>query len=200
MRCLAIITVAVIVVGCGDHASTDVQGYYEWMNDPSNGCVRTSTVNGLRLELKYLAPAYLRYQRERSDSSVVANAPGNDSTVCFLMSIAPADSTGGDIMLRGVASDDDFTSRAMNLNFEIKDMVSINYGGHRYPVLLATLENVYGLSKKRDVMLVFPKIQSYWKEDGDADLVFDDRIFDTGISHFAFHIRDLNRAPASIHS
>jgi hypothetical protein len=116
------------------------------------------------------------------------------------MSIAPADSAAGDVMMQGISSEDEFTARAMNLNFEIKEMLAIRYGGTDHPVLLAALENVYGLSKKRDVMIVFPRIASAWKDDGDADIAFDDRIFGTGISHFIFHVRDLNRAPASIHS
>jgi hypothetical protein len=194
--CIAVVALTSLAA-CGDGRTTDIHGYYEWMNDPANGCVRTSDINGVRIEMKYLAPAYLQYQRRDGDDQ---GTQGNDSTVCFLMSIAPSDTSGGDIMTHGVVSEGAFTARAMNLNFEIRDMLSIRYGGKEYPVLLTTLENVYGLSKKRDVMLVFPRIPPYWSEKADVDIVFDDRIFGTGINHFTFRIRDLHLVPNSIHS
>lgn len=210
VRLLPTVAVAALLglgaAGCGGN---DPMGeYYEELADPANGLVRQTTARGLKLTMKYLPGEYMAFQerRDRPEGGAEPEAVASEgmlssdrdysSSIHFLLSIAPEDpDKGGDVMTRGVSSSEDLTRRAMDLNFAIREMVTAHYGGEVVPAALATMENTYGLTPKRDIVIAFPKLEGKWREGEEVDLVFDDRIFKTGINHFRFRISDLEHAP-----
>lgn len=183
-----------LLYGCG---SDNANPYLEKLNDPDNGLMKSVAAKGIRFTMKYLPPEYQLDQQHRDPSTRATDSSGAGyrSSLSFLLSIAPEDEEhGDDIMLRDVSSPEGLTSRSIDLNFAIREMLVARYDGKDVAAVLATMENVYGLSKKKDVMVVFPRLQDHWKADGDLELIFDDRVFHTGNHHFRFRIHDLEQA------
>jgi hypothetical protein len=193
-RALLFLAASLILAACGKEGPKDLTEYYRWVNDPEHGLIRHHEVNGITLTMKYMPPSYLAHQ-------YVAATPGitqaqKDSvmqsyrnSLCFLLTIGVGDSTG-DIMTRGIGSYEEFSQRAMRLNFEMQNYVTLRAGEKDYRPALAIMENTYGMTPKRDVVLVFADDASLRAADT-LDVRFNDTIFETGISHYEFLRKDM---------
>jgi len=192
---------ALAFISCTTPDSLDIREYYEWMNDPEHGLVRIREIGDVRLTVKYLPSDYLAWlyvQSEgRSDrtfrdsmNAVYRNSLG------FLLTLSPVapEGTGRDIMLSGVSSYQEYVSKFMVMNFRIPELVKLHADGYESSPVLANSENSYGLTTKRDVMLIFPDNPKIWRSQS-LTISFDDRIMETGISRFTFNCKQLQSIP-----
>ena len=186
--------------GCGEERLQTTTDLLEFLDDPENGLVKERHTKEIRWGLKYLPSEYLtlnylrsldQYDQKIKDSVVDSYA----NTICFLLTVAPEQTGSEDVIYKGIRSSEEFQSRAISLNFAVKDLVTLNYGGLQAPAVVSTMENTYGLSNKRDIMIIFAKDHHAWQKADTFDCVFDDRIFNTGIHHFMFTSRDVKRLP-----
>ena len=171
-----------------------------WIGNPEHGLVRERSGAGIRWTAKYVPHDYLaaRYLEsldsysEATRDSVMASYA---NTLCFLLTVTPESEEESDVMYRGVGSFEEFRSRAMSLNFKVKDLMTLNYGGKQTPAVISTMENTYGLHQRRDVMVIFARDEEAWERADTIDCVFDDRIFNSGIHHFTYTVDDIRRIP-----
>lgn len=200
---------AVVYLLFFDHSPMPVDDFTQWMGDPQNGISKGKYVNGLHISLKYLPPDYLVYsdlkKNLHTDKQFVPTTVGVDSlrrlyalSLTFLLSIGPDErgGAGADVMLRDITSYPDFVNRAMTLNFEMEKFISLRLGSDIYPPILTNLENTYGLSAARNIVLVFPRpTQHSTAKREDYEIVWNDMLYTTGIHHFLFSSRDIESIP-----
>lgn len=188
-----------IFISCDDEVSSEID-LLDWVNDCDNGLLISKRVYGLKMELKYLPPAYLAYKDaavDKSDFDSLFNIYNNSYS--FLMTIGPDEEKGADfdIMFADVNNYEEYDERVQNLNFNIKEYVCLQTEKKKYLPVLSNLENTYGLDKARTIYLVFTKDNE--NDDlfcsGKIDIVFNDELFSTGIHHFVFNKNNIDNIP-----
>ena len=192
---------------CQERAASfkDVHELSKWMNNPKNGLVKTKSISGIKLTVRYLPAEYVAYQ-ELKDNENTSDAAKDSvlalykNNLTFLFSIGPDESYSSeiDIMRLGIGNYDEYSERALKLNFGMDEYVILKMGERKYQPVLSTLENVYGLSKQRNIYFVFApeEPEADFRKNEKLDFVFDDEIFNTGISHFIFLSENIKKIPS----
>jgi hypothetical protein len=212
---LLVATTVLVATGTGyllfcNHSSIPVDEFTRWMGDSRNGISKDKYVNGLHICLKYLPTDYLVYSDLKKsfhmNKQFIPTAAITDSlkqlyalSMTFVLSIGPdeRDTVGADIMMRDVTSYPDFVNRAIALNFEMEKFISLRSGAHIYPPVLTNLENTYGLSTARNIVLVFPRPNRHNSaEKEEYEVVWNDMLYTTGIHHFIFSAHDIESIPS----
>lgn len=186
-----------ILPGCASHTVSDVQGYQQWFAEKENPCRTSKRVVDMLISMKYLPPEFLALKdHEAAGGKLSYDSLYNNykHSVTFLMSfVSIQGQEGEDVMYKDLSNYKEYLERNMTLNFDMESRVQLKSDfGSCYPVL-SSMENTYGLSKGRDVYLVFSSReesydlykQPYW------DLIYQDDIYQTGILHFTFQYPDI---------
>ena len=193
---------------CEKERRLPVKSYLKWVNEPENGLVKTKYVNGLELKIKYLSPEYLAW-RELSDK------PGNSvmekdsllhryrQSLSFLLSIGPDErkKSGSDIMMQDISNYKEYTERSLTMNFDMEQYIRLKAGKSEYRPVLSALENTYGLSSGRNILLVFTPLATgdqTFKQSGELDFIYADELFGLGTNHFVFTKKELSSIPELI--
>ena len=161
---------------------------------PSDPLLRTHVYHDLKFEARF------KPSEDAQPSSSLVHAASlsgeQGKALSFELRIAPKEECGGDIMLRGVRSMEDYTARMMELNFYLDEALYLQLDGKKVPPRLVHMENTYGLSNYRIVQIAFAgaEVDRLCAEAADIDLVFRDPVFDTGISHFVFDGKEIAKA------
>ncbi|MGE3801223.1 MAG: hypothetical protein AB7H80_09400 [Candidatus Kapaibacterium sp.] len=190
------------IMSCSEDVDTP-DDMLTWLNESERGLVHERTGAGIRWNVKYLPHDYLaaRYLQSVEHPTEAIRDSALESyknTICFLLTVAPEAEGEGDVMYRGVGTFEEFESRAMALNFEVKDLMRLTYGGVETPAVISTMENTYGLNNRRDIMVIFAKDESAWSKADTIDCLLDDRIFNSGIHHFVYRKEDIDKIPVLI--
>lgn len=173
-----------------------------------NGLVRSHTANGIITTVQLL-PAGLCALREAramvgADSCALDTAyahalNSHAKQLTLIVNLAPsADAAGSDIMTAGVANEREFIQQAFDLNFNFDLRAELHCDGQRYEPVLSALENTYGLTKDRNITLVFVPTDTadeHLSHSEHIELTIDNDILGTGKQHFLFDRADLDRAP-----
>lgn len=205
MRLPLILLLFAIICSCSEQSSfSDPSEYFGFLNSPSNGLVMEREVNGVRFKARYLPPDYQAYielsrkgnfSPEERDSLIKYYS----NSITFLLTASPTEETGkkNDIMYRGVNSYQEYHERAFQMNFGVENMVELLVDSVSYAPVLTNLENVYGLTEGRNILLVFAAGtgNEQVKNSRKLDLVFTDALFDTGINHFVFDSKKIRQVP-----
>lgn len=192
--------------GCQENMQTidKADDFYRWLNNPANGLLKTRYIAGIRLTVKHLPAQYLAYRELKDEEAVTASYKDSvlalyKNNLTFLLTIAPDERKlpDVDIMSLGIRDYNEFKARAARMNFGMKEYVSLKIAARKYQPVLSTLENVYGLSKHRNIYIVFNPGEDPegFKNAEKLDFVFNDEIFNTGISHFIFHKTNIDGIP-----
>lgn len=175
--------------------------YSRWINDPTHGLIAERQVNDLKLTVKYLPPEYLasRESQGLSQSAKDSLTKIYSESKTFLLTIGPSgkEEKKGDLMFRNISNYQQYKERSYAMNFEMEDYVSLSAENEIYRPVLFTLENTYGLEEGRSVYLVFNDEKKGEKLNTakELDIVFNDELFETGLSHFTFSKKDIDRLP-----
>lgn len=185
-----ILLLLILLGGCENGTADNVAEYMQWLGDPEHGLMQSRSINGLRVTAKYLPPEYQAYQRIKGGEET---SPDDLLKECekyeTVMLSFGFEGRSGDVMLAGIGSYQEFSERALELNFNMGEYVSlVTDGGTSYKPVLATLDNTYGLAETRNVVLVFVD-EHHHTALGEAktlDLIYNDNVFNTGVHHFVF--------------
>lgn len=194
-------------VQCSNNPGNKTE-YIKWLNTEENNLVKTKYINGLEISVKYMPPEYLAYLETKNQSS--CNEKCRDSILAtykdamtFLMSIGPDErkEINNDIMFKNIGNYEEYKERVMTMNFEMDEFITLFAGNKEYKPILTNMENTYGLTKHRNIILVFAddekmKTENGLKESGEFDLVYEDELFELGINHFVFNKKDINNIPS----
>ena len=191
---------------CRHTLISNEQEYLNWLRNEKNNLIKTKYINNLKISARFLPAEYLVYKEIKGDLKKENRNHEIDSllniysqSLTFIITISPDDREGEqfDIMYFNIENKEDYYERAHKLNFNISEYISLTTRKSEYAPVLHTLENTYGLSNSRNIYIVF----SETADNGDLfssktlDLVFNDLIFETGISHFIFKKFDLTKIP-----
>ena len=198
------ITLVMLLNACGQTTISSYDDYLQWLNDVENGLVVNKEVNGITLKVKHLPAHYLAYQdlsnkpfikKEVADSIINKYS----KSLTFLVTIGvDGQIKKGDVMYQGVRDYEAYKERLYAMNFDIEEDISITMDGLTYQPVLSHLENGYGLTDSRNIMVVFvphTKEEAVFYASQDIQFTYDDEIFNTGINHFQFNRSDINRVP-----
>ena len=176
---------------------------YKWMNNPDKGLIKVRRINGLKLTVKYFPAEFLLYKELKTYEEV--NLSLKDSLMewykfnhTFLMNISldEENSKDIDVMRYGVKNYEEYREKFLSMNFDLAQFITLKINDQKLTPVLASLENVYGLSNDRNIHLVFSPGKEGINDFETMDLIYNDEIFDTGINHFVFQKRDLDSAPS----
>jgi hypothetical protein len=190
---------------CGGRKQLTAKEYMAWYQDPENGLIRTKEVNGYLIKVKYIPADYQIYKdmagaKGSKRDSVAAYYKDN---VSLLLSISPIGTKDRErnIMYDGLEKFEDYKKRVFDLNFNMEELVELKLGeGISLAPSIYNVENTYGLSKELNFNIVFSPsaaVKSFESYDK-IDIVLNDYIFETGISHFVFEKKELEKLPILI--
>jgi hypothetical protein len=176
---------------------------YKWMADEKNGLVKSKDMGRVIFKIKYLPPEYVAFneiKNKKNYSKATVDSLVNEfsKTKNFLMTFEFKDkSTGDNVLMNGTENYNEYKERIEKLNFGLDEYLSMNTDKGEFIPLLWTLENTYTLGDKRSLYIVFGdnKSESVLLNAPELDLVFNDEIFYTGISHFVFKKDQLDAVP-----
>lgn len=205
MRCVLFIYALVLLTSCSNEVPTGISQLQEYVAEPGNGLIRSRTVEGIRTTVS-LYPPELNALREAKSSAIghelVELIEQHAGQFYFVVNLATDGvARTGDVMYTGVRDVEAFKQQAYDLNFAWEDMVSLRCGDATYRPVLSTLENTYGLTKDRNVVLVFTPPG---KDDPDffsspfIELEITNDLFGTGVQHFKFRRSDLQKVQQAI--
>jgi hypothetical protein len=180
-----------------------VKSIYQWINNPANGLIRSRTIEGFTLTLKYLPPQFVALrdtkESEKPDEKTYDSLLNlYNKSYTFLLTIASTENADkNDPMYAGLEGIPDFKVRAGILNFDMPDYISIKTPTSEYRPVLTSMENTYGLKGQRNIYMVFTDdaAENNLMQEKELDIVFNDEIFQTGISHFVFNKDELQSVP-----
>jgi hypothetical protein len=191
------------LASCQDKIES-MKSLYGFINDPDNGLIKTKTIEGIKLTVKYLPAEFLALRETRELET--KNKGTYDSLLnvykkshTFMLSIASQEDTvSNDPMYEGLRDYNEYRERAISMNFNMSDYVSIRTTTQEFAPVLSSMENTYSLRGQRNIYLVFTDESGSGElmRDNQIDFVFNDDIFQTGINHFVFQQENLQRLPA----
>ncbi len=200
MRVIFGILIGLSFLSCS-RSSLEPKAYIKWVGQEENGLIKVKDVGGLNLAVKYIPNDYLVYKDIKSQKLECSNAV-KDSLMefykhgyAFLLTMGPTNKEHGDIMMANVGSKEEFNDRVMEMNFNIQEYIHIEVNGKEIYPALASLDNIYGLKNERSIYVLFTD------EDGEINkadhyaFVYDDQIFNTGISKFKYLSSDIKSIP-----
>lgn len=192
-----LLNASLILSGCSKGFSNE-KDLYSWMNNKKNGLVKVKEINGIKLTVKYLPSQYLAYKELKNTGAKHQNIDSlnkwYENTHSFILNIGLIEEAAADvdIMKLGVSNYEEYREKFMTMNFDMGQYISLKINNKEFSPVLANLENVYGLAGDRNINLVFPKDDLPAEE---IDLIFNDEIFNTGITHFTFKPKDAESLP-----
>ncbi len=171
--------------------------FYKWWNEQDNGLVKSKTINDFKVTVKFMPPEYLTYNEVKENRKLnidtIRKKYFNSRT--FLLTIEPVDSRKDvDLLFQGIISLGEYKERVMKLNFSPGDFIKIKTNTREYFPVLSTMENVYNIDVKKNLYLVFSNEDNLLDEP-ELDFVFNDQIFETGITHFLFQKKNMDNIP-----
>ncbi len=192
-----------LVSSCGKQELT-VSEFYTWHEDEGNGYHHVKRVGDLEFDIKYLPAEYLAYQELQEEGQWTEQQMDSimqfyENNLAFLLTIGPADDAKEmfDITKVGVLNYEEFDERARNLNFGMKEHLTLAANGREWKAVLCEMENVYGLSYHRTFNIVFSPAEDLneLKELKKFKFTIDDEIFNSGKNSFAFNMENLVPVP-----
>lgn len=196
--------IAMFFFSCNEEKVASVAEYSKWLNNPDNGLVVVRRVNGLKLSVKYLPADFLKYKDMQGDEAEQKELKEmNDkykNTLTFLMTVGPDEEKGNtaDIMMSDISNYKEYAERLLTMNFELDRNITLRAGNIELKPVLSALENTYGLSKNRSVVLAFAPTDEEKAAIDNASVIdfsYSDELFAMGILHFEFSENKLHRLP-----
>ncbi len=190
---LYIFSLCVLLMGCRSEIKTE-SAYFEWINNPKNGCVLGKETGSVGLAMKYIHPEYLAYKecvngvREQYDSLKEVYSQSRT----FVFTLRNNDSKGTyDVLYINANSPTEYDRRLRLIQYDMTTSFYIKDKGSEVYPRLCTSENSYGLSIERRIILVFDK-NLCPVEKGKIKIYYDDKIFGSGLSEFVFDISNMD--------
>lgn len=206
-KCYIGILLLLMLVACNKTTVNTYEEYLAWLNDSDNGLTMDKKAGGIIIKVKHLPSNYLAYQdllhESHVNKDIVDSLINNyDKSLTFLLNIGVDGNTKkGDIMYHDVNNYEEYKKKLYNMNFDIEKKISLTINEKEYFPVLAHLENVYGLTESRNIMVVFvPETeneQSFY-DAKEIAFTYDDELFKTGINHFVFKRENINNIPSFI--
>jgi hypothetical protein len=190
------------------HRELEWKEYVKYINDEDNGLVVKKYANHLELTLKYLPADYLVHRELNNDASFTSKQRDSilesySHNLTFMLSINPdereEESIIEDVLFYNLKTKEEYTQRMMYLNFDIKQDIELVCDSTAiYSPVITNMENNYGLSKGRNITIVFTPLKSKdeFMKAKTITVKWNDEVFETGLNYFKFNAEDLFSTPS----
>lgn len=186
---------------CGKVSFQNTKELLSWIEDEGNGLVQTKYVNGIKLKLKYLPPLYLVKKDNPKANKIQIDSLTTlrKKYYTFLLTLGTDErkEQGQDIVFKNIQNFQQYQERIYDMNFRMKEIISIETEAGSYFPVLTNFENNYGLKNERDFVVVFSarnKNDHTLEQLRTFDVLYNDIFFDTGRSYFVFKKKNIERA------
>ncbi len=154
--------------------------------------MRETVVHDVRVKVKYLTPESLaRREAAGNEKDYDKLVESYSNGMSFVLALSPTMSDD-DLMQKDVAGYDDYRNRVVAMNFDLKSHIRLETPDTVLFPVIGTLENSYGLSSERKLLVVFEgKPEEVLRGSEHFDIVFDDPVFGTGINRFSYRSSDV---------
>ncbi|RYD54593.1 MAG: hypothetical protein EOP56_18890 [Sphingobacteriales bacterium] len=155
---------ALSIGSCSNSIKT-IDEYNAWLNESRNGCIKTKTIAGINVDVKYQPPSYvvlkqLSARKGMSEASRDSIMAVQNKLLTFLITIGPdknlaKEKRAGSVMYEGISNQGEYNERVLQMNFFMEQYVRLYIDGKEQQPVLALVENLYELSDSRTFVLVF---------------------------------------------
>ena len=180
----------------------DFSTYMKYLSDTDYGLVKEKSVGGLQLKVKYLPNDYLVYNDLKNSKVITKELIDSMKTsyansITFMMVLGPDKNESFDITRVGISDYEEFAQRLEEMNFNMAQYVNLKINNKEYVPELMQMESTYGLEQNRKILFVFKAVDKEGNKilTDDAQFVYSDELFNTGINKFKFNINDINSLP-----
>ena len=175
----------------------DTKAYMSWFSKPEHGWVKKHQVNGLRLKARLLPAEYMACRIWNSTTAWDSLLQSYEGSLCLVLSFAPDREYGhsGDVMWKDLNGYEAYVQRSLEMNFNLQNDCELKLNGQAYKPALAHLENTYGLTQDRNLVLVFKAEELEAAADEVLEFSYHDHIFGTGSTHFRFDPKKMEQKP-----
>lgn len=190
------------------HKELEWKDYVKYINNEDNGLVVKKYANHLEVALKYLPADYLVHRELENDTSFTSKQRDSilesySHNLTFVLSINPDEREGEsfieDVLFYDLKTKEAYTQRMMYFNFDIKHDIELSCDStSQYTPVITNMENNYGLSKGRNITIVFTPLKSKeeFKNSKTITVKWNDEVFETGLNYFKFNAEDLFSTPS----
>lgn len=188
---------SVAMVGCQNNRVQSHEDFLKYLADSDNGFKISRNVNDFNITMTYM-PAELLALNESGTlekRDFLENLEEFKKSKTFVLSLRH-ENQNLDITNYNVSNLQEYQRRISYLNFDIKhDLYIQTQAGEKVRPVLVTMENIYEIGDQKNVYMVFSQDEEAVFKGDTIDLVFEDRITNTGINHFVFHKSSLEKIP-----
>lgn len=178
--------------------SLSIDKYLAYINNPENGLVKNTSVNGVTLTLKYLPKEYLSYLDSVNfkGDTLKRGATDYSNSITFLLNIA-SEEASQQIMSKDIATIEEYKERMLTMSFSLREYISIKYKQGEIAPVLVELENTYDILSDKSIYVVFSaeEVNKHLGSNSDFKFVFVDDFFSTGISVFTIKQENISDLP-----
>ena len=181
---------------------TDIDNYLKYLSDKENGLVIEKATGGILMRVKYLPTDYLVFNDLKNNENNTLTLKDSikqsyQNSMTFMLTIGPDRNESFDITKVGVKNYEEFAQRIEEMNFNMTQYVTLKINEKEYTPALTQMESVNGLAQERNILFVFNALDEQGKEilKNDAQFVYNDELFYTGINKFKFKMDKINNVP-----
>ena len=183
-------------IGCGGKKVLDKPGFEKWMKNNKNGLVKEKIINRLKYKVCFQPIDWLML---KSDKQLVMNDQVSkikkdyESVLTFTIDIT--DTSESYSMLRyELGHENEYYDRINYYSNIIQNDLYLVDGTDTLPCMFTHMEQTYNVSPINTITVEFVR-KDKTKKYNDTWLVYNDRVFNSGILKFFFKKEDLNNIP-----
>lgn len=192
-----------LLISSCNQSIDDINAYMKYLSDEDNGLVKEKSVGGIQMKVKYLPKDYLAYNDLKTNKNITSTLIDSvketyANSITFMMIMGPDKHESFDITRVGVNDYQEFAQRLEEMNFNMKQYVQLKVGDKTFAPELAQMESTYGLEQSRKIVFVFNAIDEEGNKiltGDDAQFVYTDELFNTGINKFKFNVDAIEALP-----
>ena len=189
-----------LLYSCQQSSFTSESAFYKWWNNPQNGLVKEREIGNLHIEVKYVPPKFSSFNEMKGDqfSKFQLDSLTNiySKLRTFTITLEPInDLKEHDLLQATSANFQEYRKKVIDLNFNTTDFISLKTGNKTFEPVISRMDNLYDLSPKKKLTVVFASktIHQDLLSDERLDFVFNDLLFNTGINHFVFNKEEIDQ-------
>lgn len=174
--------------GCGNGGLAPGP-YMQWVEQESNGCIRTRMISGIKLTAMHRPLEYVALKECRGDYTLLDSMKSSFAGLEYYTLKMSASGHNKDFLLYNLGSEEEYYKRVNYYTVNAQQDVYLVRGADTLPCELYHYERTYGVTPYNNMLLGFRA------ENGDdkmpALLHVSDRLFHTGLHIFSFEKKNL---------
>lgn len=171
------------------------KAYVSEVQAPENGLFQHKVIDRIDYSIQYKPHAYIVAMEERQEqleAEAVNQRLDELQGMHYFNMRLRLDGSNQELLKYQIASDQDYQQRIYYLSFGLKQDIYLQVNDQQIPCELFHFARNYGLSPTADFVLGFPMPKD---QQGDLQLVLEDRIFNNGTIKFTITQSDLENTP-----